>query len=98
MVSIGEDSCCTSCCKNIVLSLRGALGCCYFVNVFLIIGTFRSENEYDFSNPGYNAFALDCHILLQTESLLFNWSPTGRNEGSKNVTGLKFESRTRTPI
>ena len=51
-----------------------------------------------------SAYALDCHISHQfrTNSLLFNWSATGRSEGYGNVTGLTFESRTRsrtrTPI
>ncbi len=28
-------------------------------------------------------------INLTTNGLLFNWSPTGRREGSENQTGLK---------
>ena len=36
--------------------------------------------------------ALDCHISHQSRT---NWSATGRSEGSKNITGLKFESLTR---
>ena len=45
-------------------------------------------------NP--STFALDYHISHQsrTDSLLFNWSATGRSEGSGNITGLKFKSRT----
>ena len=46
------------------------------------------------------AFAFDYHISHQsrTDSLLFNWSATVRSEGSENITGLKFESRTRSPM
>lgn len=45
-----------------------------------------------------SAYTFDYHDLHQsrTDSLLFDWSATGRSEHSRNVTGLKFESPTRT--
>ena len=44
-----------------------------------------------------SAFALDCHISLQSlaDSLLRNWSGTERSEGFGNITGLGFETHTR---
>ena len=47
-----------------------------------------------------SAYTLDYHISRQsrTDSLLFNWSATGKSEGSGNETGLKSESRTRSRI
>lgn len=44
-----------------------------------------------------SAHAFDYHMSQpsHTESLLYNWSATGRGRGSGNVTGgLKFKSRT----
>ena len=48
--------------------------------------------EYNFSN--LVLMSLIYHISHQshTDSLLLNWSATGRREGSGNVTGLKFNS------
>ena len=47
-----------------------------------------------------SAFAFDYGISHQSHnnSLLFNWLATGRSEGSGNITGLKFGSRSRTRI
>ena len=74
-----------------------------------ILGTFiskykyESECEYDFSNQVLMLWIVTFHINLAcTDSLLFNWSATGSSEGSGNITGLKFKSRSgtrsRTPI
>lgn len=43
-----------------------------------------------------DAYGFDYEISNQscTNSLPFNWSATGRNKGSVNVTGKKFKSST----
>ena len=69
----------------------------------LLLETFRSEYEieyeYDFSNLVFMHWIVTFRTnLRRTNSLLFNWSATWRSEGSENMTGLKFESRTRIPI
>ena len=50
-------------------------------------GRVRHSVQARLFKPG--TFALDCHISHQscTSSLLFNWSATGRSEGSENITG-----------
>ena len=47
-----------------------------------------------------SAYAFDYHISHQsrTDSLFFNWSATGRSEGSKNTPELKFKSGTHQSI
>ena len=47
-----------------------------------------------------SAYAFDYRISHQsrTDSLFFNWSGTGRSEGSENVIGSKFESRSRSDV
>ena len=61
----------------------------------LQIGVYKYdiESEYDFSNLVLLLSIITFYTNLIT--IIFNWSATGRNESSENVTGLKFESRTR---
>ena len=62
-------------------TMTSASSLCNRSGAGVIIATFRSEYEYDFSNL--------------TGLTPIYWSATERSEGSGNETDLKFESRTR---
>ena len=61
----------------------------------------KSEHEHEIEYE-YDCLHLELMLSIITfhtnliPSLLFNWPAIGRGEGSGNVTGLKFESHSRT--
>ena len=61
-----------------------------------VIGTLRLEYEYDFLNLVRMLSIIMSHTNLVPRASFTYWSTTGRRDGSGDLTGLKFESCTRT--